>query len=207
MSGAGWCAQSRMSADVQVFARKILRIWGDLTREDVENEAAVISQVCRSGQSNTVVEVYDNGWLPGFDPSYYYVDMEYCSQTLEEWIHGPSRSNNSEGGRLTTDAVESSLTTAGHETISGYVSEEVLDILQNITSGLKYLHQNGVVHRDLKPRNSIISLQFSKSNISSTLFTLRPALEISRLRHRLPSNFEKIQHNPFFARYLLVSRS
>ena len=65
----GQVCQSRVLADLQVFARKILRIFGDLTREDVENEAAVISRVCRSGQSNTVVEVYDHGWLPGFDPS------------------------------------------------------------------------------------------------------------------------------------------
>jgi serine/threonine protein kinase len=142
-------------ADVQVFARKILRIFGDLTREDVENEAAVISQVCRSGQSNTVVEVYEHGWLPGFGPSYYYVDMEYCSQTLEEWIHGPSGYKNLEGGRATAGAAESTRTTTDQETTRQFVSGQVQDILQNITSGLQYLHKNGVVHRDLKPRNSI----------------------------------------------------
>jgi len=83
MSGLDKYTEIWSSSNVQTFARKILRIFGELTREDVENEVAVISQVCQPGQSNTVVDVYGHGWLPGLDPSYYYVDMEYCTLTLE----------------------------------------------------------------------------------------------------------------------------
>src|SRR5947207_7787071 len=147
----------RKLTDGQVFARKVLRIFGDLTREDVDNEAIVVSQLCREGQSNSVVEVYDHGWLPGFDSSYYYVDMEYCLQTLEDWIHSRSDSKESEGMRA--PSCPSLLTAHSANDPYTYISEEVLGILQNITAGLQYLHQGGVVHRDLKPRNSTIHLQ------------------------------------------------
>jgi len=149
-------------SDLQVFARKILRIFGDLTKEDVDNEAAAISQLCRPGTSNTVVEVYDHRWLPGPDPSYYYIDMEFCPQTLEEWIYGPTRYKNSERGMSLAGTETSPSTTTDPSTTGELVSEQVLDILQNISSGLEYLHANGIVHRDLKPRNGTIYPQICK---------------------------------------------
>jgi serine/threonine protein kinase len=117
----------------------------------VENEAAVISQVCKPGQSNTVVEVYDHDWLPGFDPSYYYVDMEYCPETLEERIHGTVKRNTFGGEYHAIDSPSMAGVVAGakHE----FFYEQAFDILENICSGLQYLHQHGLVHRDIKPRN------------------------------------------------------
>ena len=140
-----------MSSNVQTFARKILRIFGELTREDVENEAAVISQVCIPGQSNTVVEVYEHGWLPGLDPSYYYVDMEYCPQTLEERIHGTAKYRTFGGGHRAIRSPSTAGAVAG--ATREFIHEQVFDILENICSGLQYLHQHGLVHRDIKPRN------------------------------------------------------
>ena len=143
-----------MSSNVKTFARKIVRIFGEVTREDVENEVAVISQVCVPGKSNTVVMVYEHGWLPGVDPSYYYVDMEYCSETLEERIHG-----NKNYAMLADihSAIESpSTASAIPGTAPVFTTEQILDILENICSGLQYLHQEGLVHRDLKPRNGAL---------------------------------------------------
>ena len=98
--------------------------------------------------------VYEHGWLPGVDHSYYYLDMEYCSETLEERIH---RNKNYE--RLTGihSAMESpSTASAIPGPTPAFTSEQVLDILENICSGLQYLHQEELVHRDLKPRNGAL---------------------------------------------------
>ena len=109
----------------------------------MENEADVVSKLCQPGQSNTVVEVYNHDWFPGPDQSYYYVDMEYCEQTLEEWIKDSTR-HQAPQEQVSNTAIPS-------ESKSGLA--DILDIIEDITSGLQYLHQQGIVHRDLKPKN------------------------------------------------------
>jgi hypothetical protein len=47
----------------------------------------VISEHCAPGSGKCVVEVTGHGWLPHHS-SYYYIDMEYCLETLEDRIHG-----------------------------------------------------------------------------------------------------------------------
>ena len=76
--------------DLQIFARKILRLFGGVRKEDIDNEARAVSQLCAPGRCKNVVEVIRHGWLPT-DSSYYYIDMEYCSETLDDRIHGRSR--------------------------------------------------------------------------------------------------------------------
>ena len=146
-----------MPSNVETFARKILRIFGELTKEDVENEVAVISQVCISGKSNTVVEVYEHGWLPGLDLSYYYLDMEYCSETLEERIHRTAKHESFASIHSSTQAIELSSTAAAVLSATAeFTWEQTVDILMNICSGLQYLHEQELVHRDLKPRNGAL---------------------------------------------------
>src|SRR5438477_5267223 len=69
----------------EVFARKIIRIFDAVRKEDIADEARVISELCQPGRSKTVVEVMRHDWLPR-NPSYYYIDMEYCPETLKNWI-------------------------------------------------------------------------------------------------------------------------
>lgn len=73
--------------DLQVFARKILRLFGDIRRKDIDNEAKAVSKLCTAGRCRNIVEVIRHGWLPN-DASYYYIDMEYCSETLNDRILG-----------------------------------------------------------------------------------------------------------------------
>lgn len=76
--------------DLQIFARKILRLFGGVRKEDIDNEARAVSELCAPGRCRNVVEVIRHNWLPT-DSSYYYIDMEYCSETLDDRIQGRSR--------------------------------------------------------------------------------------------------------------------
>src|SRR5271170_1912877 len=55
------------------IARKLIRLSGRVTREDIDNEAKAIGALCGPGTSKYIVEVMRHGWLPR-NPSYYYID-------------------------------------------------------------------------------------------------------------------------------------
>ena len=76
-----------------------------------------------------------HAWLPG-NPSYYYIDMEYCPRTLQEWINALEFPFIQFTSNLQADSLLA-----------------VLRIVKDIVCGLAYIHGKGVVHRDLKPPN------------------------------------------------------
>jgi serine/threonine protein kinase len=131
---------------LQVFARKLIRMSGGITRDEIESEAAAITALCGEGTCDTIVTVLRHGWLPR-NPSYYFIDMEYCRETLEAKIptiwrdlrHGPTESR---------------------PILKDFDWVEVTDVGVDIAAGLEYIHKHGMVHRDLKPRNGISSLLF-----------------------------------------------
>jgi hypothetical protein len=142
-------------ANQQVFARKIVRIFGDITPEDAESEGRMLSELCRPGRSKAVVEVIKHGWLPRH-PSMYYMDMEHCPETLESRIHGAGqKAQGSESGSMlesVSGQVEvESLSTRTTEPMTSDESnapspefdwESVVDIVDDVNRGLIYLHHS-----------------------------------------------------------------
>jgi serine/threonine protein kinase len=149
-----------------------MRVFGSVTQEDIENEVRAISELCRPGQSNTVVEVITHGWLPRTD--FYFIDMEYCPDTLYDWIlrrdikrhknenvDARHRYETVNEGRVTTfenltqsQGMSDTIATRQPSVIFDF--ESIATILENIAAGLIFIHGREIVHRDLKPKNGII---------------------------------------------------
>ena len=69
---------------LQVFARKLIRPFGDITTEEILKEAKVLSKFAMNVDAKNLVSVIRHGWLA--DTPYYYIDMELCEANLTEYI-------------------------------------------------------------------------------------------------------------------------
>jgi len=113
---------------MQLFARKLIRPFAGVTREDIMKEARAIEQICETKHDH-IVAVIRHGWLTS---SFYYFDMELCELNLEHYI-------------------------TGNELVA-YDSRKAWLILKQITNGLDHIHKLNHVHRDMKPRNGTGSI-------------------------------------------------
>jgi len=125
---------------LQVFARKILRIFGDVTETDIQKEAEAVGKLCQPGTHKNIVAVFRQGRLSS---SLYFLDMEYCDLNLECWIQ-----------RRWSSALEQKLPYLTANVPSRTRMTLIWDVMEDLTKGVAFIHSQRQVHRDLKPRNS-----------------------------------------------------
>lgn len=94
-----------------------------------------------AGQHDHIVKILGHGSL-GIHTGSYFIDLEYCDINLEEYIRGSTRP--CFGLYVYQEAQE-----------DGHLPLIICAIMQQILSGLTFIHEKGKVHRDLKPRNSM----------------------------------------------------
>ena len=116
---------------------------GIITKEHLREELRGMAKVC-GGSQKYVVQVLGFGELSS--SSCYYIDMELCDMNLEHSIHHKWTSRmETELPYLTTDWGSRTRTV------------QIWNIMEDISSGLAYIHGLNEIHRDLKPRNSMPS--------------------------------------------------
>jgi serine/threonine protein kinase len=99
------------------------------------------------GISENVVLVTRHGWLIS---GLYFIDMELCECDLEQYIRDSKNCPS-----YTADLNPRLFGVAEQVEISN-----TWDIMEQISSGIQFIHACDLVHRDLKPSNGIRILRF-----------------------------------------------
>src|SRR5271154_1333960 len=81
----------------QEFARKIVRPFAGITKEDIENEARVVRELQNLEGHPNIISILRDGWeeTPFL---YYFLDMELCDMNLNDYIHGQQRDTEDTAG-------------------------------------------------------------------------------------------------------------
>jgi serine/threonine protein kinase len=114
-------------------------------REEILNEVSAIQKLYDEKQHENLVTIIHHGWFT--QSSMYFIDMELCRFNLDEYIK---------------NEVEPDIFLSDNPRLLGVIFQErnlchTWDIMEQICSGLHFIHSCKQVHRDLKPRNGTLN--------------------------------------------------
>ena len=128
-----------------MFARKLVRDGIlDFNAEAIQSEVQAIAKLCNVGAHENIVAMLRHGTLDS--SPYYFFDMELCDSNLEQYI--PRLWELSALEKMHTDYLDRPIVDWNKKV------QDIWIIMQHIASGVAYIHLHGMIHRDLKPRNS-----------------------------------------------------
>jgi serine/threonine protein kinase len=173
------------------LARKIIRLFGDITEDDIKNEMRAVAKLCMTQHTHkNIVSVFDYGRLSSF---LYFIDMELCDLNLERWIY-----------RQWDEATAKKLPFLTAEFPPGPRLGQVLDIMEDITRAVAFIHEEHEIHRDLKPSNGLYSYN-TGSEIFSFVFSCEPSVENHGFRLYRGRLFPQSAYNYILTRHHQLS--
>ena len=117
-------------------------------RKLVESETRILLELHEAGDHGNIIRILGHGWLPK-PHSYFFIDMGLCDSNLHDYIYGTRIVLNEEPSFC-------------DQPNPVYIPQDcdflikvrnAWTIVTHISDGLQFIHENGHVHRDLKPRN------------------------------------------------------
>lgn len=92
-------------------------------------------KLCKNTMHENIIALLDNGSFSDRGTTFYFIDMELCEMNLDEY---------NKCARIVEKVHKEPL--ALRET-------RIWDIMKQIANGLRFIHENNLIHRDLKPQN------------------------------------------------------
>ena len=114
----------------------------------VQNETRVVLALQKDGQHENIVQILKHGWL-GSPHNYFFIDMDLCASNLHDYIYG-------ERSIPVDSDMQCSLKNPAYVSRDGSLlvkMRNVWTIMSHLANGLKFIHSQKQVHRDIKPRN------------------------------------------------------
>jgi serine/threonine protein kinase len=141
--------------------------------ETIETEARAVLALCKPGRHPNILGVFKQGvFLDSVFPGYFF-DMELCDINLERYMLQHCQ---------------------GSETPMAII--EIWDVMMQVATGTAFIHQQGKVHRDLKPRNGINSLKLYETPTDfSAPLSSKSFMEDRRLRANRGSDVQGLSHD------------
>jgi serine/threonine protein kinase len=96
-----------------------------------------MEKLCNGSHIN-IIKIFQHGRLRP-ESAFYFIDMELCDLNLDEYLRGAKRIPGLAEWKKETD--------------QQHVVPLIYPIMDQITSGLSFIHSHKEVHRDLNPQN------------------------------------------------------
>ena len=122
-----------------------MQAFSSVSEKDILNEIRAIDKVCKEPHDN-IVRVLEHGRLP--NSRYYYVDMVLCSLNLAQYLNGDYNAEIASTLACSIKAIDRQ---------TNRKMRTVWYIMEQVTTGLQYIHSLDITHRDLKPQNGAFS--------------------------------------------------